>query len=97
MSYLFREVYTGYNEENLYQRSRSMLYATVIHEKNLEMIAVKNGGVQPSLEPGINWFVWNTDPDGFNEILNTSDFYEKYRTPLDILPRYTRWTEVHTR
>lgn len=71
-----------------------MFYATVVDEKNLGMIAKKNGGVKPKVEPETTWFVWDTDPEGFNEILSSSDFHEKYRTPLDIIPHYNEWSEV---
>jgi hypothetical protein len=71
-----------------------MFYATVINERTLNMIAKKNDGVQPSIEAAKDWFVWNTEPDGFNEILSSRDFHKKYRTPFNIVPHYSQWSEV---
>jgi hypothetical protein len=61
-----------------------MPYAVCINEKALDLIATNNGGLKPEIEPLPNghagtYFILPDDPNDHAQILDISEFFEKYQ------------------
>lgn len=68
------------------------LYAIQITENSLDMIAEVNGGVRPEIEGNTTIFIWNDDPDGYNDIVTDPEFFANYWYDWNIMDN--TWTEV---